>query len=340
MQDYFRPLAQIGPRRTPEAVPLAGGWAWFDTVEHMSRSGTRGFLPASEVPEAILDRLTAPRKPVVGLSMDTPRIMAILNVTPDSFSDGGHFNNPAAALEKARALAAEGADILDIGGESTRPGAEVVPQEVEQGRTVPLIEQLAPDIGIPISIDTRNAGTARAALEAGAAMLNDVSAMTHDPQMTAVASSANAPICLMHALADPGTMQNSPHYDNVLLDVYDCLEARIAAAEAAGIARAGIIVDPGIGFGKTVAHNLELIRGIGLLHGLGSPILLGASRKRFIGAISGEAVAGARTAGSLAVAIAGFAQGVQIVRVHDMLETRQAMRLWNSVWMEDGERNE
>ena len=338
--DYFRPLAQIGPCRPPDAVQLAGGWAWFNMAEHLSRSGTQGFVPASELPSGILERLTAPRAPVAGLSMDAPRVMAILNVTPDSFSDGGLFDTPAAALEKARALVAEGADILDIGGESTRPGAEPVSAEAEHGRTVPLIEKLAPEIGIPISIDTRNALTAGAALKAGAAMLNDVSAMTHDSQMAQLASSAKVPICLMHARGDPRTMQDSPQYDHALLDIYDYLDARIEAAEAAGIKRACVIVDPGIGFGKTVEHNLALIRGLGLLHGLGCPILLGASRKRFIGAIGGESSAKSRAPGSLAVALAGIAQGVQIIRVHDMSETRQALRLWRAVWKESDKRNE
>jgi dihydropteroate synthase len=266
--------------------------------------------------------------------MDRPQIMGILNVTPDSFSDGGRFLDPAAALAQARAMALDGAALLDIGGESTRPGAAEVPVAEEIARTEPVIAALR-GAGLPLSIDTRKAEVARAALAAGAAIVNDVSALTFDAGLAGVVAAAGVPLVLMHAQGTPATMQDAPVYDDVLLDVYDWLEARIAAAEAAGIARGRIVVDPGIGFGKTAAHNLALIRGLSLFHGLGCPLLLGASRKRFIGMISGEERADRRVAGSLAVALAGAAQGAQLLRVHDVAETRAALALARAISGED-----
>lgn len=194
----------------------------------------------------------------------------------------------------------------------------------------------------PISIDTRKAGVADAAFRAGAAILNDVSALTHDPALASLAAAAGVPVVLMHARGTPETMQDDPRYDNVLLEVYDALAARVEAAEAAGIARDRLVIDPGIGFGKTAAHNLALIRGLSLFHGLGLPILLGVSRKRFIGTIGKEPQADRRAPGSIAVALAGLAQGAQIVRVHDVAETRQAMALWQAIHTpgEQGEKTE
>jgi dihydropteroate synthase len=263
--------------------------------------------------------------------MDRPRIMAILNVTPDSFSDGGRFLAPKAALAQAAALA-DAADILDIGGESTRPGAQPVPEAEEIARTAPLIAALrAGGLERPVSIDTRKAVVAAAALDAGATVVNDVAALTFDPALAPLVAARRVPVILMHHRGSPETMQHDPRYDDVLLDVYDWLAHRVRAAEAAGIARACLAVDPGIGFGKTQAHNLALIRGLSLFHGLGLPILLGASRKRFIGTIGGAGDAAARMPGSVAVALAGVAQGVQMLRVHDAAETRQALRLWQAV---------
>ncbi|TCP43210.1 dihydropteroate synthase [Rhodovulum marinum] len=327
MQRYFRPIVQTDAARPADALPLAGGWAWFAAAEELFRDAPPRLLPAGALPEEARAALAGPRPALAGLTMDRPRIMGILNVTPDSFSDGGRFDAPAAALAHGRALA-EAADILDIGGESTRPGAREVPVDEEIARTAPVIAALRKaGVTVPISIDTRKAAVAGAALAAGADMVNDVAAFTHDPALAEVAARAEAPVCLMHAQGDPETMQNDPHYDNVLLDVYDFLAQRIAAAEAAGIPRARIVADPGIGFGKTVAHNLALLRGLSLFHGLGCPVLLGASRKRFIGALGHEPQADRRGPGSVAVALAGIAQGVQILRVHDVAETRQAMRL-------------
>lgn len=326
---YYRPLPQTDPARPADALPLAGGWCWFDRIEVLRRDGPPGVIAAAEAPPEVLARLTAPRAPVAGLTLDRPRIMGILNVTPDSFSDGGDHLAPATAQEHARAMVAAGAAILDIGGESTRPGAADVPVPEEIARTAPVIAALAG--GAPISIDTRKAAVAQAALVAGAALVNDVSAFLHDPAMAGAVAAAGAPVCLMHAQGTPQTMQADPRYDDVLLDVYDHLAARVAAAEAAGIARARILVDPGIGFGKTQAHNLALLARLSLFHALGCPILLGVSRKRFIGTIGQAPEPKARMPGSVAVALAGVAQGAQVIRVHDVAETRQALALWQAV---------
>jgi dihydropteroate synthase len=331
---YYRPIAMTDAARPPQAQPLAGGWCWFSHVEILQRGGPSRLAPLSEVPDMVLPRLTAPRAALAGLAMDRPQIMGILNVTPDSFSDGGRFLDPAAALAQARAMALDGAALLDIGGESTRPGAAEVPVAEEIARTEPVIAALR-GAGLPLSIDTRKAEVARAALVAGAAIVNDVSALTFDAGLAGVVAAAGVPLVLMHAQGTPATMQDAPVYDDVLLDVYDWLEARIAAAEAAGIARGRIVVDPGIGFGKTAAHNLALIRGLSLFHGLGCPLLLGASRKRFIGMISGEERADRRVAGSLAVALAGAAQGAQLLRVHDVAETRAALAVARAISGED-----
>jgi dihydropteroate synthase len=324
---YWRPLVQSGKARPQGALPLCGGPHWFTHVERLERGRKAEVVPGHE---AAVD-LTSPRGTFAGMTLDRPRLMGILNVTPDSFSDGGLFAAPDAALAQARAMA-EAADILDIGGESTRPGAAPVAVEEEVQRTAPVIAALrAGGLQLPISIDTRKGAVARAALDAGASIINDVAALTFDPALGGLAAARDVPVVLMHHQGTPETMQADPRYDDVLLDVYDWLAERIAAAEALGIPRARIAVDPGIGFGKTVEHNLALLRGLSLLHGLGCPILLGASRKRFIGSIGGAADPQARMPGSVAVALAGVAQGVQMIRVHDVAETRQALRLWQAV---------
>lgn len=327
-----RPLPQSDPLRPPGARPLAGGPLWFDRLaEHRSGAAPR-LVAVGAVPAAALAPLTAPRPALCGLGLDRPRIMAVLNVTPDSFSDGGLHLRPEDALARARALVDAGADILDVGGESTRPGAEPVPEDEEIRRVAPVIAALrAAGVATPISIDTRKAAVAAAAFAAGADVWNDVSALAYDPASLALAAASGRPVVLMHAQGDPRTMQDAPAYDDVLLDVADFLAARIAAAEAAGVPRARILVDPGIGFGKTVAHNLALVRGLALLHGLGCPILFGASRKRFIGAIGGAPAPASRGPGSLAVALEALRQGAQVIRVHDVAETRQAISLWEAL---------
>lgn len=327
---YYRPVPSSDPARPDTALPLAGGWCWFDRVEVLERGRVPVVVPATDMPADVLARLTGPRA-FGGLSLDRPRIMGILNTTPDSFSDGGRFLRPDAALMQARQMAGA-ADILDIGGESTRPGAVEVAADEEIARTVPIIAALrAGGLDSPISIDTRKADVALAALAAGAGIVNDVSALGFDGGMAGMVAQAAAPVILMHSQGDPTTMQADPRYDDVLLDVYDFLAARIVLAEAAGIPRARLAVDPGIGFGKTLQHNLTLLNRLSLFHDLGLPVLLGASRKRFIGTIGAEAEAARRVPGSLAVALAGVGQGMQMIRVHDVDETRQALSLWQAV---------
>ena len=317
--------------RSEAALTLAGGWRWFDRVEVLERGRPARLVPVGELSAEALAPLVTARPDFGGLSMARPRIMGILNVTPDSFSDGGLFLRPEAAVMQARKMAA-GADILDIGGESTRPGAVEVAEADEIARTAPVIAALREGgLDLPVSIDTRKAAVARAAFAAGATILNDVTALQFDPAMAGAAAALSAPVILMHSIASPETMQDDPRYDDVLLDVYDALAARLAEAEAAGIPRARLAVDPGIGFGKTLEHNLALLNRLSLFHGLGVPVLLGASRKRFIGTIGAEAEAARRMPGSLAVALAGVAQGVQMIRVHDVAETRQALSLWQAV---------
>ncbi len=254
-----------------------------------------------------------------------PSIMGILNATPDSFSDGGAHDG--VLRERVGALVAQGADIVDIGGESTRPGAEPVPMEEEWSRIAAALDAAVAS-GVRVSVDTRKAEVARRALAAGARVFNDVSALTYDDGSMAVArdyAAAGGAICLMHALGDPKTMQDEPRYDDVVREVRDYLAGRVAACEAAGIGREALIVDPGIGFGKTLAHNLDLLRNLEVFREIGCPVLLGASRKGFIGTLSGEKEAAKRGPGSIAVALHGARAGMDILRVHDVHETVQAL---------------
>ena len=327
MSDYFRPIPMQDSARPANARKIAGGWCWFDRVERISRGGQRDLVGISEVPDDVLGKIIAPRDQIAGLGFDAPRLMGILNVTPDSFSDGGKFNAPEAALKHATDMVAQGADILDVGGESTRPGADYVAEDVEIARTAPVISAVKSKLQVPVSIDTRKQAVAKAALDAGADLINDVAAFTHDPALAKLAAQSQTPVCLMHAQGDPKTMQDAPRYDDVLLDVYDFLAERIKAAEQAGIPKNRIIIDPGIGFGKTLQHNLELLRNISLFHALGCVILLGASRKKFIGDISGGISAQSRASGSVSVGQFGTSQGVQLLRVHDIKATKQAIAL-------------
>ena len=327
MADYFRPLVQ---RDAPlHAFRLAGGPLWFARVEHIRRDGFRNVIPAEETPADVLDRLTAPRPPICGVAMHKPSIMGILNVTPDSFSDGGQ--HAGRELVAAKAMMKDGADILDIGGESTRPGADFVPAEEEAARVVPVIEALtAKGIG-PLSVDTRKASVAKAALAAGAGLFNDVTALSFDPDSLKVAAETGAAVCLMHSIGTPKDMQENPRYNNALLDVYDVLNERVQACVAAGIPRRRILLDPGIGFGKTDAHSLALLRGLSLFHGLGCALLLGVSRKSIIGRIADQPAPERRFAGSITLALEGLNQGVQMLRVHDIAETKQAIALWSAL---------
>ena len=308
------PIARTGAR--PEgALPLAGmRGPWFDQVKGPDDATVR-------------TRLSAARPDLCGLTLDRPRVMGILNLTPDSFSDGGDHAAFEAAVKRGTAMADE-ADIIDIGGESTRPGAEEVAVDEEIRRTVPVIEALrAAGVTTPISIDTRKARVAEAALDAGANIVNDVSAFEFDPELADLTAARDVPVCLMHAKGLPDTMQDNPTYEDVVGEVMDHLDARIAFALDRGVKREGIITDPGIGFGKTLDHNLELLRHLTLLHDFGLPVLLGASRKRFIGTVADAPDAKDRLGGSLAIALHGAAQGMHIIRVHDTRETTQALAL-------------
>ena len=331
MTKYYRAIPMTDPARPASALPLAGGWCWFDRIEVLSRGKAAEIVPVTEAPQSVLHAIASPRGDIAGLSMAAPQVMGILNVTPDSFSDGGRYIDPERALTQAQTMIREGATIIDVGGESTRPGAAVVPVEEETARVAQVVEALA-QAGVCVSIDTRKALVAAKTAELGAKILNDVSAMSYDPAMAEVAASTGLPICLMHAQGTPETMQADPRYDDVVLDVYDYLVERIEVAISAGIKRSQIIVDPGIGFGKTQHHNLALLRRLSIFHSLGCPILLGASRKRFIGEISGAQDAAERMAGSVSVALDGIRQGVQIVRVHDTLQTRQAISLQTALF--------
>jgi dihydropteroate synthase len=322
---------------------LAGGLNWFALVELISVDGGAPELVLVSEIEARLDDdtarqwryLTAPRAPLqLGprtVRLDQPQVMGILNATPDSFSDGGKHPNPQSAIDAGARMAAEGAAIIDIGGESTRPGAKPVWEGDEIERVVPVTRPLASS-GTAVSIDTRKSIVMEAALAAGANMVNDVSALTWDDRSAGIVAAAGVPVVLMHHQGRPETMQDAPAYPRgVLVEVYLWLEQRIAAAEAAGIARDRILVDPGFGFGKTVAHNLELMNGLALFHGLGCALVVGVSRKRSIGALHNEAPADRRLGGSLALALKAIEQGAQIIRVHDVYETVQAVKVWRGL---------
>ncbi|MDP2697108.1 dihydropteroate synthase [Thalassospira sp.] len=337
---YYSPTAFIDHADDPNTLPLAGGRRGFSALEIIRRRDGGGaesmILPllalegwvqnSGRVAEIndVLHRLTTARPAFGGLDMTGSHIMGIVNVTPDSFSDGGDHAAPAQAIAHARDLAGQGATILDIGGESTRPGAEPVREEDEIARVVPVIEAMVAD-GHCVSVDTRHAGVMQAAIAAGVDIINDVTALEGDEQSMEIVAQSGKPVVLMHMQGEPGTMQHNPHYDCAVLDVYDYLLDRIESCERAGISRHRICVDPGLGFGKTLSHNLELLSRLAIFQGLGCPVLLGASRKSFIGKIDPAATPKERIGGSLAAAITGWRQGAQILRVHDVRETAQAM---------------
>ena len=287
--------------------------------------------PLAERAAAQIAACSAPRPPLAlkgrTIRLGEPQLVGIVNATPDSFSDGGRFVDPERAAAHGVDLAAAGAAIIDVGGESTRPGAALVWEGEEKERVVPVIERLA-RAGIAISVDTRKASVMEAALVAGAALVNDVSALGYDDRATGVVAASGAPVILMHAPSQSSDPHKDATYGDVLYDVFDFLEAAIASAVAAGIARERIIADPGIGFGKGVEENLRLMNGLALFHSLGVPILVGASRKRMIGALDNEAPAERRLGGSIALLLMAANAGVQLHRVHDVAEARQALRIW------------
>lgn len=332
---YLRPIPLTDPAQPRDgALRLAGGWVQFTHLERLRRGHAPDIVAACDLPEAVLAPFLAPRPDVAGLTLDQPRLMGILNVTPDSFSDGGVDDSPQAAVLRAQAMLADGADLIDVGGESTRPGAQPLDAAQEIARVVPVIAGLrAAGIRAPISLDTRKSDVARAGLAAGADLLNDVSGLRHDPALARVAAQAGAPLFVMHSIGTPETMQAlAPDaYGDVLLDVYDALAATIAAAEAAGVVRARILIDPGIGFGKTLDQNLALLARISLFHGLGCGILLGVSRKGMIGTLSGQSVAARRGPGSAAIGLWAVQQGIQMLRVHDTDTHKQALAVWQAL---------
>jgi dihydropteroate synthase len=352
-QVYFRPLGLIEGEAAQAAMdggwalPLCGDASAFTACEiwQRRRDGVaRAVVPAAELnvwieqqhaplrqqAEQLRECLVAPPSWPHGLPERRPLLMGVVNVTPDSFSDGGEFFEPAAAIAHGLRLHAEGADIVDVGGESTRPGADAVSADEEIRRVVPVIEALA-KAGVLVSIDTRKAAVMRAAIAAGARMINDISALRHDPEALATAGASGLPVVLMHSQGEPATMQVQPTYDLAPLDVFDHLAARAQAWTDAGYDRGRLIIDPGIGFGKTLDHNLEILSRLGLYLGLGLPILLGVSRKSFIGRLAGGAPAAARLPGSLAAALHGAAAGVAVLRVHDVAATQQTLAVWQAL---------
>ena len=344
---YLRPMGLLPVTAAPGAWALAGGRFAFSLAELIVRDGPaihRILAPVPEILswgrnagsavaerlETLLAALTAPRPPLAGLSLDRPRLMAVLNVTPDSFSDGGTFLDPGAAIIRGDVLRAAGADLIDVGGESTRPGAAPVPAEEELRRVRPVIAALAAR-GARLSVDTRHAAVMAGSLAAGASLINDITGLAGDPESLPLLAARNAPVVLMHMQGEPGTMQDTPRYIDAALDVYDWLEARVAACRAAGIPLANIAVDPGIGFGKSVNHNLECLRHLSLFHGLGMALLVGVSRKRFIAALSRDEPPMERLPGTLAAGLEAAAQGAQILRIHDVEAFAQARAVWEGL---------
>jgi dihydropteroate synthase len=349
MQLYLRPTAFVdGPYDAPGvAAQLAGGLCWFSKVQVIGQRGGKrvastlvdvadmpGVLQRLPALAPIWQALTRARALLAlgtqTLRFDHPQLMGVLNITPDSFSDGGAYMSAADALAQASLITKAGAALIDVGAESTRPGAKPVSAAEERTRLEPVLAPLCA-LGTPVSLDTRKAEVMHYGLQNGVALINDVSALTFDAQSLGVIKAADCPVVLMHMQGEPGSMLNNPSYEDVLLEVYDYLAARIDACVAAGIARDKIIIDPGIGFGKHLRHNLDLINGLSLLHGLGCPILLGVSRKRMIGALSQEEDTEDRLAGSLALAQAGLAQGVQLLRVHDVAAHAQMLKVWRGL---------
>lgn len=348
---YLRPTALCDSPQSEEgeALRLAGGMVFACRFALIEREGgriaARRRFSLPELRDALADLPDAVREQFENLQrahpplqcgartlrLDQPQVMGILNVTPDSFSDGGQFmDDPEVAHAHAAAMLEGGAAIIDVGGESTRPGAAAVWEGDELKRVIPAVERLAAS-GAAISIDTRRPGVMEAALKAGAQVINDVSALRHDPRSLEFAAASGAPVVLMHAPGEGEDLHGDAGYGDVVLDVFDWLAARRDAALGAGIAREKIVLDPGIGFGKTLAENLALLNALSLFHALGQPLLLGASRKRMVGALSNEAPAHQRLGGSLALAVKGMDAGVQLLRVHDVPETVQARDVWRGL---------
>ena len=331
MSEYFRPIINSDPTIPSSAGVLQGTQFWFTHAEKLTRHSEPEIVLAKNIPRDIFHNITKKRAKICGLSFDIPRVMGILNVTPDSFSDGGRYSTLETATEHGISMVDAGADIIDIGGESTRPGALEVDTSEETSRVIPVIEKLAKIIAVPISADTRKSEVAKMAIASGAAMVNDISGLKFDSKMGDFCIESDVPVCIMHSQGIPETMQNEPKYIDVCLDIYDFLSQQIENLVNSGMQRKAIIVDPGIGFGKSLAHNLSLLRNISLFHGLGVPILIGVSKKKFIKTLAGLNENEDRMSGSISVALYARSQGVHIFRVHNVKETVQAMKLWHSV---------
>jgi dihydropteroate synthase len=347
MRTLIRPTAFVDSPfgHDGKVARLAGGLNWFAAAELIRiESGKRvatELLPVDRLEERLDDELSEQWERLTGqhpplklgertVRLDQPQVMGIVNVTPDSFSDPGQLEDPGVAAEAGARMAEAGAAIVDVGGESTRPGAKAVWEGDEIARIEPVIRRLSAG-GVAVSVDTRKADVMTAAISAGATLVNDVSALTYDQRSAEAVAKAGVPVVLMHHQGPPETMQQDPRYDDVVVEVYEWIEERIAAAVEAGIDRSRILVDIGFGFGKTVAHNLELMNSLAIFHSLGCPLVVGASRKRTIGALSNEAPADQRLGGSLAFAFKAVEQGAQIVRVHDVPETVQALKIWRGL---------
>lgn len=315
---------------TGRALWLAGGPIAFSAVALHRRGQGIELLPPDKLDPSLIDALTKPRSTFAGMTLDRPRLMGIVNVTPDSFSDGGETSDADRAIERAHEFIEAGADIIDIGGESTRPGSKPVTPEEEWRRVAPVVRSLA-DAGITVSIDTRHALVMEKSLEAGAAILNDVSALSHDPRSLAVAVASKAPVFLMHMRGQPETMNLAPHYDDPVLDVYDELAERLRVCVEAGIDPDLICLDPGIGFAKHAPHNLAVLGHLAILHALGRPILLGLSRKGLIARTDPKQPVAQRIGSSLSGGLSGIAHGVQFLRVHDVYDTAQAVAVWQAI---------
>ncbi|MFL9840349.1 dihydropteroate synthase [Sphingomonas sp. ST-64] len=352
---YLRPVAPVDSPigHDGQVARLAGGLSWFFAYELIAVDAGRRVsqllvpverLPGllGQLPDAPAERLRAQAaaisasRPTIRagertLRLDQPLVAGILNCTPDSFSDGGkHVGDPEATAQAGFDMGVAGASLIDVGGESTRPGANAVWEGDEIKRVVPVIERLAAS-GVAVSIDTRKAAVMEAALAAGAHVVNDVAALAFDPRAAEVVAKAGCPVILMHSPDPAHGPHGGPGYRDPLIEVFDWLEERVAAVVAAGIQRSNILIDPGIGFGKSLADNLALMNGLTLFHALGLPIMLGASRKRMVGALDHEAPVERRLGGSLALAIKGADAGCQLLRVHDVAETVQAVRVWRGM---------
>ena len=344
---YLRPLCEVAAGRP--AASIGGAWSGFGNVEVIARAGKEASRARAGLDdlsawsagldaghrmriERLMTAITQPRTPMAGVAFDRPRLLGVLNVTPDSFSDGGDYATAEAAIARGRALAEAGVAILDIGGESTKPGSDPVPEAEELRRVLPVIEAVAgADLGAVISIDSRKAAVMARAVESGARIVNDISALAGDDGALAAVASLGVDVILMHCRGEPKTMQDAPAYDQPVLEIFDYLESRVLACEEAGIPRERIAVDPGVGFGKAIAHNLAILSHLSLFQGLGCPVLLGVSRKSFIGHITGEDRPKRRLPGSIAAMLAGLSQGVQMVRVHDAAESVQALEVWHAI---------